>query len=160
MTDLPEESRTESFQLQQVARLLGGERVVRRQLNSPLDVHEVLVRGLPETAVLHLIKNLVAAHSTASIEKAFGMSIRTIQRRKKRGPVKPLSQEQSGRTWKFAEILTKATTVFGTQQEAEQWLERPAIGLNQHRPIDLLATTAGAKIVEDFLDRLEYGVYA
>src|SRR5215204_235359 len=105
MTDLPEESRTESLQLQQVARLLGGERVFRRQLNSPLDVHEVLVRGLPETAVLHLMKNLVAAHSTASIEKAFGMSIRTIQRRKKGGPVKPLSQEQSGRTWKFAEIL-------------------------------------------------------
>src|SRR2546428_11290783 len=57
------------------------------------------------------------------------MSVRTIQRRKKRGPAKPLSQEQSGRTWKFAEILTKATAVLGTQQEAEQWLERPAIGL-------------------------------
>jgi putative toxin-antitoxin system antitoxin component (TIGR02293 family) len=38
--------------------------------------------------------------------------------------------------------------------------ERPAIGLDQRRPIDLLATPAGAKIVEDFLDRLEFGVYA
>ena len=60
----------------------------------------------------------------------------------------------------MAEILTKATAVFGTQQEAEQWLERAAIGLDQRRPIDLLATPAGAKIVEDFLDRLEFGVYA
>ena len=39
-------------------------------------------------------------------------------------------------------------------------LERPAIGLDQRRPIDLLATPAGAKLVEDFLSRVEYGVYA
>ena len=28
------------------------------------------------------------------------------------------------------------------------------------RPIDLLATTAGVEIVEQYLERLEYGVYA
>jgi len=50
--------------------------------------------------------------------------------------------------------------VLGSQDEAEQWLERPAIGLNQRRPIDLLATAAGTEIVEDFLRRLECGVYA
>jgi len=159
MTDLPKRSGSESFQLQQVVRLLGGDRIVRRPLNNPLDVHEVLVRGLPGAALLHLMNNLVVVRS-ASLENAVGMSLRTIQRRKKRGATKPLSQEQSGRTWKFAEILTKATAVLGTQQEAEQWLERPAIGLDQHRPIDLLKTSAGAKIVEDFLDRLEFGVYA
>jgi putative toxin-antitoxin system antitoxin component (TIGR02293 family) len=74
--------------------------------------------------------------------------------------MKPLSQEQSSRAWKFADILARATSVLGSQDEAEQWLERPAIGLNQRRPIDLLATSAGTEIVEDFLRRLEYGVYA
>jgi putative toxin-antitoxin system antitoxin component (TIGR02293 family) len=59
----------------------------------------------------------------------------------------------------FAEILVKATAVLGSQEEAEQWLLRPAMGLDQRRPIDLLATTAGAEIVQDFLGRLEYGVY-
>jgi putative toxin-antitoxin system antitoxin component (TIGR02293 family) len=39
------------------------------------------------------------------------------------------------------------------------WLERPALGLEQRRPIDLLSTTAGVKLVEDLLGRLEYGVY-
>ena len=87
------------------------------------------------------------------------MSLRTLQRRKD-APDKPLSQEQSGRTWKFAEILAKATDVFGSQEEAEQWLERPAIGLDQRRPIDLLATPAGIELVEQYLTRLAYGVYA
>ena len=55
-----------------------------------------------------------------------------------------------------AEILAKA---LGSQEDAEQWLERPAIGLDQRRPIDLLATPAGVEIVEAFLTRLKYGVY-
>jgi len=149
----------EAVELQRVADLLGGFRVLRHRLRKPLDVHEVLSHGLPGAALMHLIDNLVTIHDPASIEKAIGMSLRTFQRRKV-APAKPLSQEQSGRTWKFAEILAKATAVLGSQEEAEQWLERPAIGLDQRRPIDLLATPAGVKIVEDFLERLEYGVYA
>ena len=38
-------------------------------------------------------------------------------------------------------------------------LQQPALGLEQRRPIDLLRTPAGVKLVEDFLGRLEYGVY-
>ena len=79
--------------------------------------------------------------------------------RRKDTPLRPFRPEQSGRTWKFAEILAKATAVLGSQEEAEQWLERPAIGLNQRRPIDLLATPAGVEMIEDFLERLEFGVY-
>jgi putative toxin-antitoxin system antitoxin component (TIGR02293 family) len=62
-------------------------------------------------------------------------------------------------TGKVAEILTRATTLFGSQAAAEQWLERPAIGLDQRRPIDLMTTPAGLELVEDFLGRIEYGVY-
>jgi uncharacterized protein (DUF2384 family) len=31
--------------------------------------------------------------------------------------------------------------------------------LNRERPIDLLATPAGAELVQSFLTRLEYGAY-
>jgi len=117
----------------------------------------MLLRGLPATALIHLVRSL-AFLKILSIEKAVGMSLRTFQRRKD-APTKPLSKAQSGRTWKFAEILAKATAVLGSQEEAEHWLERPALGLDQRRPIDLLETPAGAEIVAEFLDRLEYGVY-
>jgi putative toxin-antitoxin system antitoxin component (TIGR02293 family) len=62
-------------------------------------------------------------------------------------------------TGKFAEILARATTLFGSQAAAEQWLEQPATGLDQRRPIDLVTTPAGLELVEDFLGRIEYGVY-
>ncbi|CAN7705828.1 MULTISPECIES: antitoxin Xre/MbcA/ParS toxin-binding domain-containing protein [Ensifer] len=146
-------------ELQKVAALLGGTRVLSRRLTSALDAHELLLHGLPASAIDHLVGSLLFIGKTESLEKAVGMSLRTWQRRRD-APSKPLSQEQSGRAWKFAEILAKATDVLGTQAEAEQWLERPAIGLDQRRPIDLLGTPAGVELIEDYLQRLEYGVYA
>jgi putative toxin-antitoxin system antitoxin component (TIGR02293 family) len=38
-------------------------------------------------------------------------------------------------------------------------MQEPAMGLDNRRPIDLLASPAGVKMVETFLTRLEYGVY-
>ena len=70
-----------------------------------------------------------------------------------------MSIEQAGRTWQFTEILAHATKVLGSQGAAEHWLKRPAVGLNQNSPIDLLATPAGTRMVNDYLTRIEYGVY-
>jgi putative toxin-antitoxin system antitoxin component (TIGR02293 family) len=149
----------ETMELQRVASLLGGSRVLRQVPNSTIDAHQMLLRGLPETALRHLLDKLLVLARTESLEKAVGMSLRTFQRLKET-PTKPLSLEQSGRTWKFAGILAKATALFGSQRAAELWLESPAVGLNQERPIDLLQTPAGLELVEEFLRRLEYGVYA
>ncbi|MVT64836.1 DUF2384 domain-containing protein [Bradyrhizobium pachyrhizi] len=144
--------------LQKVVDLFGGPRILSRRITSTLDAHELLLNGLPGSALTHFVSHLLFIQ-TDSLEKALGMSFRTF-RRHKDAPDKPLSQEQSGRAWKFAEILAKATSEFGTQEEAEQWLERPAIGLDQRRPIDLLGTPAGIELVEQYLTRLAYGVYA
>jgi putative toxin-antitoxin system antitoxin component (TIGR02293 family) len=70
-----------------------------------------------------------------------------------------LSRAQSGQVWNFARIVAKATIVLGSRETAEQWLERPALGLDGRRPIELLASTAGVGLVEEFLERLEHGVY-
>ena len=148
----------EEIELQRVADLLGGARVFRRPVRNSLEAHEMLLKGLPGRALTHLIDNLVVMERSASLEKAVGMSLRTFQRRRD-APAQRLSQEQSGRAWKFAEILAKATGLLGSQEEAEQWLDRPQIGLDQRRPIDLLQTPAGVELVQDLLTRVEYGVY-
>jgi putative toxin-antitoxin system antitoxin component (TIGR02293 family) len=132
--------------------------VLRHRLRDPLDVHEALSHGLPRGALTHLIGHVAVLRDPASLDRAVGVSQRTIQRFKL-APDKKLSAEQSGRAWKFAEILAKATEVLGSQEEAEDWLKRPAMALNQQRPIDLLATPAGAKLVETLLVRIQYGVY-
>lgn len=146
-------------EVQQVSKLLGGQRVLKHRLAKPLDAHELILQGIPGAALLHLIDHLTAVDKSASFENAVGMSVRTLQRRKS-APSSPLNAEQSARTWKFAQVLARATSVFGSQEEAEQWMLRPAIGLDQRKPIDLMATPAGVELVEEFLERVEYGVYA
>jgi len=66
---------------------------------------------------------------------------------------------KSDATRKSAEIMALAAAIFSSQREAKDWLGRPAMGLAQRRPIDLMATTAGTEMVEDFLQRLAHGVY-
>jgi len=147
-------------ELLRVAELLGGAKVLRQTPKHRLEAHEMILRGLPGKALTHLVGHLVVLQKTSDLEKAVGMSLRTVQRHKsKQSPKQSLSSEQSGRTWKLAEILARATEVFGSQTEAEHWLDKPAMGLDQRRPIELLATPAGVELVEEFLGRLEYGVY-
>ena len=96
--------------------------------------------------------------SVDEASEALGVSVRTLQRHK-HGPVARLDVPQSGRAWRFAEILAKATRVLGSQDEAEQWLKRPAIGLDRQRPYRSSDDAGRHKLVETYLGRLEYGVY-
>lgn len=144
--------------LRRIVDLLGGRRVFRNPPRNSLEAHEAILRGLPAGALTYLVGNLRSIARQAPLEQAVGMSLRTFQRRRDT-PARRLSREQSGRTWKFAEVLAQATAVFGSQEEAERWLERPATGLDRHRPLDLLATPAGTMLVENFLTQLEHGVY-
>jgi putative toxin-antitoxin system antitoxin component (TIGR02293 family) len=141
----------------EVARLFGGNRVLGRLPKGPVDTHELIERGLPQLALLALVEHLHFI-PTDEVVKALGISRRTLQRRKEARRT-PLSANESGRAWNFAAVLTKATKVFGSQERAEQWLEQPAIALEQRRPIDLLTTPAGIEMVETLLERLDYGVY-
>ena len=151
---------TEDADIGRTVKLLGGQRILHRRVRSRLEAHDLLREGLPGHVLQHLMNHVAIFRlpQHGSLEKAVGISLRTYQRRKD-ALDKPLSPEQSGRTWKFAEILGRATELFGSQAEAEEWLERPAMALEQRKPIDLLSTPAGVETVQDHLTRLEHGVY-
>lgn len=151
-------SAPDSPDLERVASLLGGQQVLRHPLRSQIDAHQMIDKGLPGRALFFLVTHFSSLGQGPSLEKALGMSWRTYQRRQT-DLEKPLSPEQSGRTWKFAEVLARATAVLGSKEAAEEWLECPAMGLDNRRPIELLSTPAGVEMVEDFLRQLEYGVY-
>lgn len=139
-------------------RLLGGDKILKQTVRNSLDAHDLIMKGLSSGALVHLVSNVTILSSGDALNKAIGMSIRTLQRRKTETD-RALSTEQSSRAWRFAEILAQATDVLGDQEAAEAWLLAPAIGLDNRRPIDLLSSAAGAEAVENYLTRMEYGVY-
>lgn len=136
--------------------LLGGPAVIKTPVRTPLDAHDLIAHGLPAASLVHLGEH--AGLDAGRLVEALGMSLRTLQRRRE-DQGRSLSPEQSGRAWTFAEILGRATEVFGSREGALDWLQRPALALEGRRPIDLLRTPAGAELVDDHLTRLEYGVY-
>ncbi|MBI2740596.1 MAG: DUF2384 domain-containing protein [Rhodospirillales bacterium] len=141
-----------------VSAVVGGPKALGGSIpRNRLEVHTALTKGLPNKAAVHLVQGLHQLPEN-DVLNVIGFAARSWQRHK--GDTKGhLNTERSSRAWKFAEILTKATKVFGSQEEAERWLDQPATGLNRQRPIDLLKTQTGTELVEEFLERLEYGVY-
>jgi putative toxin-antitoxin system antitoxin component (TIGR02293 family) len=131
------------------------------RIHSPIELHERIVEGLPRSSVVHLLSNLHDIKLDESM-RVLNISSRTWHRIKadKADLGKPLDVDQSARLWSMAEILAQAEEVLGTREEAEQWLSRAAIGLDAHRPIDLMATPQGADLVKTLLAQMEAGVYA
>ena len=141
-----------------LADLFGGPTMLKHRVSTPIEAHEMILRGIPSQALEKFVTHLTVIDPADTFEKALGISERTFQRHKA-DHSRTLSPEQSSRAWNFARILTKASAVFGSQEEAEKWMIEPAMGLNRWRPIDLLASAAGSELVEQFLERIDYGVY-
>lgn len=139
--------------------LLGGSATIGEPAETALAAHDLLLRGLPAATLLYLTSRVAFLNDDKGLDKAVGISVRTLQRRKNDAPDTVLSVEQSNRTWKFAAILGRASEIFGSLQAAENWMNEPAIGLDQRKPIDLLATSVGVEAVTDYLTRIDYGVY-
>jgi putative toxin-antitoxin system antitoxin component (TIGR02293 family) len=136
---------------------LGGKTFWRSRITSRADVHSAIVRGIPYGALAFFVSHITALDQD-DVAKVLGISGRTLRRQTER-PDKPMPADLASKTWLFAETLAKATEIFGGKEEAERWMSRPAMGLDGQRPIDLLQTLQGAELVNDFLGRLEYGVY-
>lgn len=136
--------------------LLGGKKFWRHA-SSKAEVHSTIVDGVPYGSLIFLMSN-VKGLDEEDVVKVLGISTRTL-RRQSETPEKSMPADLASKAWLFAETLAKATEILGTKEEAERWMSRPAMGLDGQRPIDLLQTVQGTDLVNDFLVRLEYGVY-
>jgi putative toxin-antitoxin system antitoxin component (TIGR02293 family) len=139
-----------------VVDLLGVAKKARRSLGSAILLHEYLNAGLPSRALFAAAKP--GGIAIEELLPVFGISVRTLARLKA-DPDKLLDSNQSARLWRYAAALTNAVDVLGTADLAAEWMTRPAMALENRRPIELLQTEVGAKLVNDVLDRMRYGVY-
>jgi putative toxin-antitoxin system antitoxin component (TIGR02293 family) len=58
------------------------------------------------------------------------------------------------------EIKTLAYRVFGDEQKAESWLQRPNGSLSGQKPVDLLNDELGTAVVREMLERIDHGIFA
>jgi putative toxin-antitoxin system antitoxin component (TIGR02293 family) len=146
---MPGSSRVPSM----VAVLLSG-----KNSDDRMEIYRAVRNGFPLQSVLDMIENSEVYKQRGVLSKIVGASDRTLARRLKT-PNEALTAEQSTRALNYAEVLEKATDVLGSRELAEQWMVKPARGLDGEVPIDLISNSVGYELVTDFLTRIEYGVY-
>jgi Antitoxin Xre/MbcA/ParS C-terminal toxin-binding domain/Anti-sigma factor NepR len=67
---------------------------------------------------------------------------------------------RSGSLFTFLEIKTLADRVFGDEDMADAWLNRPNSSLSGQKPADLLRDEVGAAVVRELLERIDHGIFA
>jgi putative toxin-antitoxin system antitoxin component (TIGR02293 family) len=68
-----------------------------------------------------------------------------------------LNASHSEQTLKLLALQIKGNKVFGEATSFRRWLEKPAYGLDDQVPLDLLETSGGIDLVMEELDRIAYG---
>lgn len=89
----------------------------------------------------------------ADLEDVLGISVRTIQRRRKQD--KDLTMIESDRLWRLLHIWRKSQAVFGSDETARTWLKASHGLLRGETPLERLDTEPGLREVEDLLTTLD-----
>jgi putative toxin-antitoxin system antitoxin component (TIGR02293 family) len=141
-----------------VARKLGGKRILRKEVNSELDLAAVVRAGLPARALEYFLSNVLDWFASQAELYAVVGSARTLQRKRTRGT--QLSLDESDRLARFARIVVRAEEALGNDEKAHHWLSAPNRALGGQRPLTLLDSDAGALAVERVLGRIEHGLFS
>lgn len=138
-----------------IAERLGGPGVLHQEIRTDLDLVEALQHGLPAGATDAL---LAAGGITAEELYSIVISRRTLALRRQKN--QPLTPEESDRLARVARVLAATDETFGNPEKAYRWLRKGNRGLGGQVPLELLATEAGARIVEQTLERITHGIFA
>jgi putative toxin-antitoxin system antitoxin component (TIGR02293 family) len=138
-----------------VAERLGGRDVLKRVVESDFDLVEAIEGGLPTAAVESVVRD--GTFSTSEIYELV-LPRRTLTHRKEKG--QPLTPEESDRLTRAVRLAARAEEAIGNAEKAARWLRKSNRALLGKRPLDLLESDVGARMVERVLGRIEYGLGA
>lgn len=140
---------------QVLAERLGGTNVLHREVKSDLDIAALIEKGLPLRVV-----DVVLESGLLDANELYTLVVprRTLAHRKERQNA--LSPEQSDRLARVVRVITRAEEALGDSEKATRWMRKENRALGGRRPIDLLASDAGTRMVDRVLGRIEHGVYS
>jgi putative toxin-antitoxin system antitoxin component (TIGR02293 family) len=137
-----------------VAAILGGRRVLKREVRSELDLVAAATGGIPAEAAYRVVE---AGLLDADELYALVVPRRTIDRRLEDG--RALTVPESDRLLRAVRVVVRAGEALGDEERARRWLRTPNRALRGATPLSLLATEIGARMVERTLGRIEHGVH-
>ena len=134
-----------------VGKILG----VKNKFNSRLDLIALAKSGVSKKIMSNVAKRMLLTNT--ELVNLLPVSQRTIQRLAQNDSVNPAVSEH---VIQLAEVTATGIETFNDTQDFNAWLHEPCLALNHHRPIELMDTIMGCKMVIDVLGRIQYGVYS
>jgi putative toxin-antitoxin system antitoxin component (TIGR02293 family) len=144
------------METESISEILGGPKVLGKAVKNPDDLAHVIRKGLPVGSVTALAEKLHLGNGDLS--RKLGIPQRTLSRRLSQASL--LTPAESDRTVRMARVYANAVEMLGDRNTAIEWLNTPNRALGGERPLDRLDTDVGARMVEDILGRIAYGVYS
>ena len=123
-------------------------------IRSDRDLVSLVEMRLPASALKALVRGGL---SDAEVYELI-VPRRTLAHRIARN--EPLSQEESDRAVRVARIAATAEQVFGEPDRAWRWLRKPKRRFDGKSPMEMLATEAGGRLVEEMIAQIDDGIAA
>ena len=136
-----------------IAEAMGGEPVLKTPVRSMLDLHEVILHGVPKAAVAFLGKSYAEVMPVQDFAALF-TSASTMKRP---GPLPVAAGE---RVQRVARLTALAERTFGDRDKGVAWLTTAHPMLGRTTPLELAKTEIGARQVERLLTNLAYDLPA
>jgi putative toxin-antitoxin system antitoxin component (TIGR02293 family) len=120
---------------------------------SPINRLSVIKGGLSSSA----IQDLLDISGSTRFDMAKNLDLTEPTLRKHLSIAKELSTSLSEHVLFLLELYDKGIDTFGSIKEFRNWLPQHNIGINA-KPIDLLDSITGIKMIINELNRIDYGV--
>ena len=135
--------------------LLAIPQAQHKKLITPSELEPILHKGL-NTWAFDRVRDALGI-TTAELCTCIGLPERTIDdaRQKKQ----TIGANESNRLFRIAELIARATALFGTQEKATRWITTPLAALGEETPLSKLRTGVGVDRVKEILAAIQYGVY-
>ena len=134
--------------------LLGGAAGVGLEVRSDADMAGAVSGGFNVQAIDALKQSGVTDVEVGSLI----IKPRTLSHRRTNGG--RLTVDESDRAARVARGLVLAERTFANREKASRWLHRSLGALDGRTPMELMRTDAGARVVENLLARISWGVAA
>lgn len=146
--------KTSPHRYSQLVAIIGGAKALKKDISNEMDLINITRIGLPKKSLDALAKKLGVTMERMS--SLLHISHRTLQRKL---PTDHLSVHVSEQILSIAEVVRKGIEVLGDQDRLEIWLHSELGAIDYKKPIDLMDTTFGTRLLIRMLGRIEHGVY-
>lgn len=133
--------------------VLGGEKVIRRKIETRMDLIELGNIGLPKDALISLSNYLsLPVEQMAQIIPQTGRSLHRLSLQKH------FNRVVSEQILKIAEVVTRGYQVFEQKDNFISWINQSNKAFGGRTPLSLLSSRFGMEMVLDELGRIDYGI--